>query len=126
MTMANFEFYPMANPIYMALLRFLCKHRFLWEAFVTGGTYFTLFFEISFAYLIWNRRLRWFMIVCAVLLHLGIAICMGLVTFSVMMLILVSSFLPAEVIHQFVTQLGRLPLRLPGLQLQPSAPAPVR
>jgi hypothetical protein len=107
MTMANYEFSPMDNALYMAFLRLLSEHRWLWELFMTGGTFFTLIFEISFAYLIWNRRLRWTMIVCAVLLHLGIAICMGLVAFSMIMLTAVLSFVPGQTVRQLLWQLGR-------------------
>ncbi len=106
-TMANYEFAPMRFQMYMDMLNFLAAHRWLWEIVMTGGTYFTLAFEISFAFLVWNRNLRWTMIACAVALHLGIAICMGLVTFSIMMLILVSSFVPARTIREFVWRLGR-------------------
>jgi Vitamin K-dependent gamma-carboxylase len=121
MTMANYEFSPMSNPVYMALLHLLARHRLVWEAVMTGGSYFTLAFEISFAFLIWNRHLRGAIIIGAVFLHLGIAICMGLTTFSIMMLIFVSSFLPAQTIHQLVDRMAELiPARLPGVQLEPA------
>jgi hypothetical protein len=121
MTMANYEFSPMTNPIYMALLHFLARHRVLWEAVITVGSYFTLAMEISFVFLIWNRRLRWVVISAAVFLHLGIAICMGLTTFSIMMMIFLSSFLPAQAIHQLVDQVARMiPVRIPSLELEPA------
>jgi hypothetical protein len=121
MTMANYEFSPMSNPIYMALLHFLARHRLLWELVMTVGTYFTLAFEVSFAFLIWNPRLRGFIVIGAVFLHLGIAICMGLTTFSIMMLIFLCSFLPAQTIHELVDWVQQLlPERLPGLQLAPA------
>jgi hypothetical protein len=106
-TMANWEFSPMNLQIYMEWLRLMARHRWLWELFTTLGTYFTLAFEISFAFLIWSRRLRWTVIIAAVLLHVGIALCMGLVTFSMMMLILVSSFIPAKAVRELFWQIGR-------------------
>ena len=37
-TMANYEFSPMNLQIYTAFLQFLCKHRWLWELVMTGGS----------------------------------------------------------------------------------------
>jgi hypothetical protein len=107
-TMANPEFSPMRYALYMGFLRLLAEHRWLWHLVMTAGTFFTLFFEISFAFLVWNRRLRWIMVVAAVLLHLGIALFMGLVTFSMIMLTAVLAFVPAETVHQLFSQLVRL------------------
>ena len=106
-TMANYEFSPMNNRFYWAMLRLISNHRWLWETVVTGETYFSLVFEISFAFLIWSRRLRWTMIIAAVVMHLGIAVCMGLVTFSMMMLVLVLSYVPAQTVREFLGWLGR-------------------
>jgi len=114
MVMANNEFSPVHSPLYMAVIRAICEHRWLWELVITSFTYFTLAFEISFIYLIWNRRLRWIMIAAAVLLHLGIAICMGLVTFSLTMLVLVLSTVPGPAIRSLLDRLSRKP---PGVEL---------
>ena len=103
--MANYEFSPMRSPLYMLMLRTLSEHRLLWEITVTSMTYFTLAFEISFIYLIWIRRLRWTMLVAAVFMHLGIAVCMGLVTFSMMMLVLVVSMVPPAVVRGLIERL---------------------
>ncbi|HLJ97451.1 MAG TPA: hypothetical protein VKU02_30105 [Gemmataceae bacterium] len=114
-TMANYEFSPMPYRIYMEFLRFLSQHRWLWELVMTGGSYFTLVFEIGFAFLVWNRRLCWTMLVAAVLLHTGIAIFMGLVTFSLMMLTLVLAFVPSATVRDVF---GRLRGRMAGPQLR--------
>lgn len=106
-TMANYEFSPMPLRIYMDFLHFLCQHRWLWEFVTTGGSYFTLAFEISFAFLVWNPRLRWLMIVSAVLLHTGIALFMGLVAFSLMMLVAVLVFVPPEAVRELLGRVGR-------------------
>lgn len=108
-TMANPEFSPVGVKIYLETLRFLSRHRWMWETVMMAGSYGTLIFEITFPFLVWSRTLRWTMIVCAVLLHLGIALCMGLVTFSLMMLIGVLSFVPAEAIRELLARLGRGP-----------------
>ena len=60
----------------------------------------TLFLELGFTFLVWNRRTRWFMVSCSVLFHTMIALLMGLVTFSLMMLALVLAFVPPEVVRQ--------------------------
>ncbi len=47
---------------------------------------FTLAFEISFAFVVWNKPLRPFLLAAAVLLHLGTGLTMGLGAFGVIML----------------------------------------
>jgi hypothetical protein len=111
-TLANFEFAPMQYDWYMAFLEFLAKHPWIWYVFMTCGTIFTLAFEIGFAFLVWRPRTRWIIIGMAVTLHGGIGLFMGLKTFSFMMLTLVMSFVPPEVIHRFLRALARGPARL--------------
>ncbi|MFM7151598.1 MAG: hypothetical protein ACKO23_17370, partial [Gemmataceae bacterium] len=53
----------------------------------------------------WDRRWRWLMISGSVMLHFVIGISMGLVTFSLMMMIMVSSFIPAEVTRSILDRL---------------------
>jgi hypothetical protein len=107
LVMVNNEFSPVHSALYMAPIRFICEHRWLWELTITSLTYFTLAFEVSFIYLIWSRRLRWTMIAAAVMLHLGIAVCMGLVTFSMMMLVLVLSFVPSAAVRKLLERMIR-------------------
>jgi hypothetical protein len=97
-TMANAEFCPVRFKLYADWLRYLSAHRWLWELTVTTPTLFTLVFEVSFPFLVWGPRTRWTMVLSAVLLHLGIAFCMGLVLFSMMMLTGVLSFVPREAV----------------------------
>jgi len=101
-TMANYEFCPLRIRLYADALRTLAQNRWLWELVTTGGTVFTLVFEISFAFLVWERSLRPLLIIGAVLLHLGIALCMGLVAFSIMMLTGVLAFVPSGVVRSFL------------------------
>jgi hypothetical protein len=108
-TLANFEFAPMQYDFYMAFLTFLAKTPWLWYLFMTAGTVFTLAFEIGFGFLVWNSRMRWVIIAMAVTLHGGIGLFMGLKTFSFMMLTLVMSFVPPEIIHRFLGALARGP-----------------
>jgi predicted DCC family thiol-disulfide oxidoreductase YuxK len=57
-------------------------------------TFGTLAIEISYPFLIWNRRLRPWILAGAVTLHLGIAVLMGLYLFSSTMIVAHSAFLP--------------------------------
>ena len=50
--------------------------------------------------------MRWFMVSGAVLFHTLIALLMGLVTFSLMMLALVLAFVPPDAVRQFVLSLS--------------------
>lgn len=101
-TMANYSFAPMYSPLYLKFIAFLSSHRWLWELVMIGGAYFTLAVEISFAYLVWRPKWRWFVISCSVMLHTGIAIIMGLATFSLMMMCFVLCFMPTEAVQMFL------------------------
>jgi hypothetical protein len=61
-------------------------------------SYFTLFMEICFPFLVWTR-IRPFMIGLAIFLHAGIAIIMGLTCFQLLMLALIMCFFPASVVR---------------------------
>jgi hypothetical protein len=100
--MANPEFNPLDFTPYMQFLVFLCQHRWLWEIVMHGGVLFTLSMEISFAYLIWLPKWRWVMIIGAVMLHTGIALVMGLVGFSLSMLVMLLIFVPPETVRRMV------------------------
>jgi len=105
LTLANYEFSPMRNPGYAAFLRFLCDHRPLWSFVMGGGVIFTFMVELGFPFLVWNRRLRWLMITLAVAMHTGIALSMGLRTFSMMMIVMDLSFVPQPVVHRLLGML---------------------
>jgi len=97
-TMAVYEYCPMQIGSYQSLLKFLCAHRWLWEVTMNAGVAYTLFTEIGLPFMIWNRKLRWPMITLAVLLHTGIAMVMGLRTFSLLMLTMLIAFVPQETV----------------------------
>jgi vitamin K-dependent gamma-carboxylase-like protein len=96
----NYSFAPFDVPAYVTFLEWLVKHRFLWELFGAVGVVGTLFLELGFSFLVWNRHTRWLMVCGAVLFHTLIALLMGLVTFSLMMLVLVLAFVPPEAVRQ--------------------------
>jgi hypothetical protein len=59
---------------------------------------FTLALEIGFPFLVWTR-LRPFAIVCSVLMHLGIAVMMGLTVFGLYMFAMLLCYFPAKLIR---------------------------
>jgi hypothetical protein len=54
--------------------------------FVVLGTYFTLFWELSFAFLVWFRETKFYVLVLGVVLHIGIWIFMRIDNFSWIMI----------------------------------------
>ncbi|MFT3765948.1 MAG: HTTM domain-containing protein [Minicystis sp.] len=63
--------------------RFVVDH--VWLA--VAGTYATVAFQLAFPWLVWFRRVRPYLLVAGVLLHLGILFVMGLFTFGLIMCI---------------------------------------
>lgn len=111
MTLVNYEFSWVCHDWYAATMRFLTQHRWLWEIVVTGATIGTLVLEIGFPFLVWNRRLRWPMLLGALGLHLGIGLLMGLMTFSLMILTMALAFVPSETVRGFGAFLMRFGIR---------------
>jgi len=69
---------------------------------VTVGTYATILIEIAYAFLIWRRRTRPYLLAAAIFLHLGFGFGLGLVYFSFVMIMGHMSFLRQE----WLTRLG--------------------
>ncbi|HTU25935.1 MAG TPA: HTTM domain-containing protein [Pirellulales bacterium] len=65
-------------------------------------THVTVLWELFYIALIWPRVTRPVMLVLAVPLHLGIAFCLGMVTFGTVMLIANLAFVPAPVVRGFL------------------------
>ena len=104
--LANYNFAPMRVGLYNWFLTFLCQNLWLWQLFMTGGVIFTLFTEISFTFLVWNKKWRPVMVTASVLMHLGIGLVMGLVVFSMFMFTMVLAFVPPDVIRIYLDQIG--------------------
>jgi hypothetical protein len=119
------EYAPVQYEFYLEALRWLTRQRWLWEIVMAAGAILTMVVEIAFPFLVWNRRLRWPMLVLAWLLHLNILLLMGLGTFSLIMMTLVASFIPPETAPRLVQALlrGRERLRLP---FDPGSPRQLR
>jgi hypothetical protein len=106
-TMANYEFAPLHRESYLAMMRWLAEHRTIWEFVMAGGTFGTLALELSFPFLVWNRRLRPFMVGWSMILHINIALFMGLVAFSLLMATMVMSFIPGDSLAPLVERIRR-------------------
>ncbi len=117
----NYSFAPFNVPLYVQIITFLAKHRWLWEVIMTSGVVFTFWTEIGLPFLIWNRKLRWLMICCSALLHTAIGLFMGLVTFSLMMLILLLAFVPPEVVEQVLARARERVRSLVGPRVAPAS-----
>jgi hypothetical protein len=102
----NYSFAPFEVHGYTRLIKYLAEHRWMWEAVCAVGVVGTLFLELGFAFLVWNRRTRWFMVSGSILFHTSIALLMGLVTFSLMMISLVLAFVPPDVVRLGLQRFG--------------------
>ena len=91
--LGNFEFAPMHIGLYNDVMRFISRDQLRLELFTTFGCYFTLAFEVGYAFLIWWPRTRWLYLGMAIMLHGTIAVFMGLKTFSMIMLVMNMAFL---------------------------------
>lgn len=105
LTMVNYEFSPLHNPVYMGALRYISGRRWLWETIMMSSTMMTLILELTMPLLIWNRKLRWLYICGCSVFHLSIALFMSLVGFSSMMLVLLLSFVPGWTIRDIFARL---------------------
>jgi hypothetical protein len=101
-TMANFEYAPLYWPLYVDFLRFLAKHRWLYELTMTTGSLGTLAFEIGYAFVIWRPAFRPLWLWMAVLFHLGIGLFMGLTSFAVVMLIFNMAFVSPATVRRVI------------------------
>jgi hypothetical protein len=99
--LTNPEFSPLHIPFFRQGLVLICQdeYRWLWEGMMTSLSAFTLALEIGFPFLVWTR-LRPLMVVGAILLHMGIALNMGLVVFSLFMFTLLLAWMPAGAIRR--------------------------
>ncbi len=72
-------------------------------------THITLAWEISYAFLIWPKTTRPIMLMLAIPVHLGIALCMGMITFGVVMLIANAAFVPSELVLRVLDRSDAVP-----------------
>ena len=74
--------------------------------FVVMSTYFTIFWELSFCYLVWFRSTRLFILFFGTILHIGIWIFMRIDNFSWIMIASYLFFIPDKEYMNFTYQLN--------------------
>ncbi|OBA89742.1 hypothetical protein A5662_02235 [Mycobacteriaceae bacterium 1482268.1] len=86
--------------------------------FVSWGT---ILLELAIAILVWNRRLRPWVLLGGVVLHLGITVSLSVGFFSLAMFVLYAAFIPSDAIGRFpdvvrrrYESLRRMPRRSPS------------
>jgi hypothetical protein len=99
-TLANFEHSPMQHDWYVAVLQTLSVNPYVFNTIMTAATFFTVGCEISYPYLVWRPRWRWLVLGSVLFLHGLIGLCMGLRTFSLMMLTMNLAFVTPEEIRR--------------------------
>ncbi|MGL4552541.1 MAG: hypothetical protein ACRC33_15315 [Gemmataceae bacterium] len=102
----NPAFAPMDWPPYYSGLKWLAQSRWMWETVMSVSITATLLLEISFLFLVWDGRWRWLLVSAATMLHTGIGLIMGLSTFSLMMMVMLVSFYPPDVLKKVLAAAG--------------------
>ncbi|HEX5442867.1 MAG TPA: HTTM domain-containing protein [Pirellulales bacterium] len=74
-----------------------------WPVTMALFTQATVYWELFFCVLVWPRLTRPLMLALAVPVHLGIALCMGMMTFGLVMLIGCLSFVPPSLIRRLLS-----------------------
>ena len=77
-----------------------------WPVLINLLTHITVAWEISYAALVWNRWARPLVIALAIPVHLGIALCFGMMTFGLAMLVANLAFVSPMLIRRMVHQSG--------------------
>lgn len=75
--------------------------------FVTLTTYGTLFIELFFPFLVWNKRFKFIMILMAISLHLGIGVFMMLYDFQILFIVILGFFITNEEWKSIVDNLNK-------------------
>lgn len=73
-----------------------------WPWLINLMTHVTVIWEITYSVFIWPRLTRPIVLFLAIPLHLGIAICMGMVTFGLVMLVGNIAFISPQVIRRLL------------------------
>lgn len=73
-----------------------------WPLLSAIATQITVYWELFFCVLIWPRMTRPIVLALAVPVHLGIALCMGMITFGLIMLVGCLSFVPSWLVRHFL------------------------
>jgi hypothetical protein len=97
-TVANPEFTLIHYRFYEEVLKSMVAWKPMYGVMAAGTVLFTFVLEIGLPFLVWTR-LRPIMVIGGVLFHFGIGLFMGLNIFALLMMALLLSYIPGEVIH---------------------------
>lgn len=90
-----------------------------WPILIAVLTHATVFWELFYCCLVWNRLTRPLMLAMAVAIHGGIAAFMGMITFGTAMLIANLAFLQPATVRKWIDPLaGRISLALVGKRVE--------
>ncbi len=95
-----------------------------WPLVLNLLTHVTIFWELFYCALIWPRATRPVMLALAVPLHLGIAFCLGMITFGLVMLIANLAFVPPHVVRALLQRKPGLGAASAELAARPAADTP--
>ena len=73
-----------------------------WPLLINVLTHVTIVWEVTYAALVWPRLTRPLVVLLAVPLHLGIAVCMGMITFGLVMIVGNVAFVSPAVVRSIL------------------------
>ncbi len=85
-----------------------------WPVLVALATHVTVFWELFYCALVWNRFTRPLAIWLAVFIHAGIAACMGMITFGLAMIFANFAFLSPATVRRWVDPWARRVAKMLG------------
>ncbi len=94
-----------------------------WPVIINLLTHVTLAWEISYPFVVWNRWLRPFALAMAVVVHAGIGICFGMLTFGMIMIAANVAFVSPTLIRQLAGDADERPSRPEPQRDRASQPA---
>jgi uncharacterized membrane protein YphA (DoxX/SURF4 family) len=94
-----------------------------WPVIINLLTHITLAWEISYPFVVWNRWLRPFALAMAVVVHAGIGICFGMLTFGMIMIAANVAFVSPTLIRQLAGDADERPARPESQRDRASQPA---
>jgi hypothetical protein len=74
-----------------------------WPRLMNLMTHVTVYWEIFYCALVWPRLTRPIILLLAIPLHMGIAVCLGMITFGLIMLVGNAAFVPPALIRAIIT-----------------------
>ena len=83
-----------------------------WPVLVALATHATVYWELFYCFLVWNRFTRPLMLGMAFLIHGGIALYMGMITFGLIMIVANLSFISPATIRRWVDPISSRLARL--------------